>query len=180
MSKEASEQLVQVVESLSYRLKDRGVWIPPGNGLAQVCLCCSLVFQVPRELPRDGATQHDPVAPEQAPGRRHCTTSSCTASAGLKPQIPHSQSDSSAASGAKPIFVWAVSETASSTGAELAPFVTEPVHSQAEQVHHWCGCSWRQVKAHKLNSTVYYQSAQMLPGDWMQFFVPLAFYYFSH
>lgn len=31
----------------------------------------------------------------------------------------------------------------------------------------------------QVNSTVYYQSAQMLPGDWMQYFVPLAFYYFS-
>lgn len=107
MSKDASEQLAQVVESLSYRLKDRGVWIPPGNGLAQVCLRCRLVFQVPRELPGEGATQHDPVAPEQAMDecRRHCTTSSCPASAGLKPQIAHSQSDSSAASGAKTIFV---------------------------------------------------------------------------
>lgn len=163
MSKEASEHLAQVVECIYYRLKDTSSperssdssrkWF--GTGVT------ALQFQwsrSPESSPGRGATQCDLVDPQQCyvamdECRRHCTASS-QHSFGRAKASETTLTYSSAASGPKRVFVWTVSETTSPAGAELAPFVAQPMHSQAEQVHHCCGRSWRQAKAHKLHSTV--------------------------
>lgn len=145
MPKEASEQLAEVVESVYYRLKGRGARISPGNGLAQHACAAVAAFQVPRELPREGGAQHDPVAPYVAMDecRRHCTTSPSTACR-THTQLCCSRTQS--------IFVWTVPETPIPTGAELAPFVTQAVPSQARQVHHLWGCSWRERRGSQATS----------------------------